>query len=160
MKSLCTISLFMMLASTESLAFGKHSVPKQETSAETSRRKMIVSSVVAFTGGLLSVSPSEAKYVLNEETGDFENVEVEEEGWQTTWKQRLDKAQSMSSDEIFNAARGAGNLDLKEGEETPSGRKRRAMSACRDKDYRAKASVSEKECNSRVMGGETDFILN
>lgn len=159
MNSLSIISLFMMLVSIESLAFGKHSsVPQQKTGAETSRRRMIISSVAAFTWGSLSVSPSEAKYVLNEETGDFE--EVEEENWQSAWKQRLDKAQTMSSDEIFNAARGAGNLDLREGEETEAGRKRRAMSACRNKDYRTKASVSEKECNTRVMGGETDFILN
>jgi len=68
----------------------------------------------------------------------------------------------MSKDEIFEAARGAGNLELKEGEESDAARKRRAMSACRDKDIRAtigNGSMNLKGCNVRVMAGETDFIL-
>ena len=66
----------------------------------------------------------------------------------------------MSSDEIFAAARGAGNTDLREGEESAASKKRRAMSACRDSGLRAKAGVGDvKTCNSRVMGGDVDFIL-
>eukprot|EP00553_Chaetoceros_curvisetus_P006768 CAMPEP_0204623922 /NCGR_PEP_ID=MMETSP0717-20131115/9679_1 /ASSEMBLY_ACC=CAM_ASM_000666 /TAXON_ID=230516 /ORGANISM="Chaetoceros curvisetus" /LENGTH=168 /DNA_ID=CAMNT_0051639151 /DNA_START=41 /DNA_END=547 /DNA_ORIENTATION=+ len=132
--------------------------PASIASDENSRRTFLSSSAMALTGGLFSfATTANAKYILNDD-GDYE--EVLEEDWQTTWKQRLEKAQSMGTEEVFNAARGAGNLDLREGEETESARKRRAMSACRNKDYRAKASVNEKDCNMRVMAGETDFILS
>lgn len=133
-------------------------VPDHDTNT-LSRRGMIFSSVVASFGATLPLSsmPANAKYVLNED-GDYE--EVSEEDWQTAWKQRLDKAQSMSTGEIFNAARGAGNIDLKEGEESDASKKRRAMSACRDGDLRRKAGVKDsKDCNSRVMAGDVNFIL-
>uniref|UniRef100_A0A7S3PUT6 Uncharacterized protein n=1 Tax=Chaetoceros debilis TaxID=122233 RepID=A0A7S3PUT6_9STRA len=155
MKLSIIVILSSVLPFVECLTVGKSR--NQIPSPAMSRKKMIVSSMAALTGSVL-VPSSEAKYILNDETGDY--VEISEEDWQTSWKQRLDKAQSMSSEEIFNAARGAGNLDLRNGEETESGRKRRAMSACRNKDFRTKAGVNDKQCNSRVMGGETDFILN
>jgi hypothetical protein len=67
----------------------------------------------------------------------------------------------MSKDEIFNAARGAGNLQLKDGEESDASRKRRAMSACRDSNLRSKAGVNDaKTCNNRVMIGDSRFILD
>ena len=124
---------------------------------QLSRRKMVVSSLASFSAIASSSSAANARYVLNDETGDYD--EVTDEDWQTSWKQRLDKANSMSSDEIFAAARGAGNINLKEGEESEASKKRRAMSACRDSGIRAKAGVDAKSCNSRVMGGEIDFIL-
>ena len=46
--------------------------------------------------------------VLND---DGEYVQVTEQDWQTTWKSRLDKASTMSTDQVFMAARGAGNVD-------------------------------------------------
>ena len=154
-----------------SLAFGRKSCGKVEPisqespqifevdSATVSRRKLFVSSILPLSTLLASTipPPASAKYVLNDD-GDYD--EVAEEDWQTVWKQRLDKANSMSTDEIFNAARGAGNLELKENESDAS-RKRRAMSACRDNDLRAKSGVKDaKECNKRVMDGDVDFILD
>ena len=70
---------------------------------------------------LFAPSSANAKYVLNED-GDYE--EVEEEDWQTAWKGRLDKAKTMTPDEVFMAARGAGNTDLKEGPESDASKKR------------------------------------
>lgn len=110
---------------------------------------------------LLSAQPANARFVLDEETGDY--IEIEEEDWQTAWKQRLDKAGSMSTEEIFQAARGAGNVALRpEGqEESAASKKRRAMSGCRDANLRSKAKAGdEKECTARVFGGEVDFMLN
>lgn len=99
-----------------------------------------------------------ARYILNDD-GDYE--EIEEEAWQTVWKQRLDKASSMSKDEIFNAARGAGNMNLKDGEESEASRKRRAMSNCRNKDIRKSVGLKdEKQCTARVMSGDFDFIFS
>lgn len=123
-----------------------------------SRRNMIISGLVSLSTVSLSTTPANAKYVLNDD-GDYD--EVSEEDWQTAWKQRLDKANSMSKDEIFAAARGAGNRDLMEGEESDASKKRRAMSACRDSGLRSKVGVPDvKACNSRVMGGDVDFILS
>lgn len=91
-------------------------------------------------------------------TGDY--VEVEDVDWQTAWKERLDKASSMSQEEIFSAARGASNRPT-DGEESAASRKRRALSTCRSTTARKAANVpDEKECTARVLGGETDFILN
>jgi len=62
----------------------------------------------------------------------------------------------MSQDEIFQAARGAGNLPEND---TPAARKRRALSNCRDAKARSTAQAgNEKECTARVLGGEVDFI--
>ena len=102
---------------------------------------------------------AQARYILDDETGDY--VEVEDEDWQTEWRQRLDKAKGMSQKEIFEAARGAGNLNLKDGSESDASKKRRAMSACRNTTIRAKANAgNERECTARVFAGEVDFLLD
>lgn len=86
---------------------------------------------------------------------------MEDVDWQTVWKERLDKASSMSKEEIFTAARGAGNRPTDGSEESPASRKRRALSNCRSATARKAANVAdEKECTARVLGGETDFILH
>ena len=90
------------------------------------------------------------------------NDEVKEEDWQTAWKARLDKAQSMSSEEIFMAAQGAGNTQLREGEESEASKKRRAMAGCRNDAIRKKAGGTKDviACNSRVMSGDFGFVLD
>ena len=119
---------------------------------------MTLATVSLATTLAISVTPASAYFLLDNETGEY--VEVQEDDWQTSWKQRLDKASTMSKDEIFQAARGAGNLDLKDGPESQSSKKRRAMSACKDASVRAKAGAgNEPECTARVFGGEVDFVL-
>lgn len=132
---------------------------------EPSRRmflaKLATGIVATATATLiLPVQPAQAaKYVMDDDTGEY--VEINEADWQTTWKGRLDKASTMSKDEIFQAARGAGNVELREGKESQASKKRRAMSACRDAGVRAKAQAgTEKECTARVFGGEVDSLLN
>jgi hypothetical protein len=125
--------------------------------ATSRRRRTIVTS--ALIGIMAAPQLAQARFILDDETGDY--IEVKDEEWQTAWKQRLDKAQAMSTDEVFKAARGAGNLDLKQGEESDASKKRRAMSACRDADVRAKAGAgNEPECTKRVFSGDVDFLLN
>jgi hypothetical protein len=122
-------------------------------------RRQVLAAILSAP--ILSISsPANAnRYILDEETGDY--VEVEEADWQTTWKQRMDKAQNMSTEEIVKAARGAGNLERKEGPESDASKKRRAMAGCRDLDLRKQAGVAnEKECTARVFGGDIDFMLN
>jgi hypothetical protein len=126
---------------------------------EPSRRMFLAFAGVVAATSILPVQSAEARYVLDDETGDY--VEIAEVDWQTEWKARMDKASSMSNDEIFQAARGAGNIELREGQESEASKKRRAMSACRDAGVRAKAQAgAEKECTARVFGGEVDFLLN
>ncbi len=170
-KNLLCIAIITMLMATSSVrgfvppAFCQNKVLKETQlnsyqdsyDSDISRRKMIMSGFLSFSAILASTTPVAAKYVLNDD-GDYE--EVSEEDWQTVWKQRLDKANNMSTDEIFAAARGAGNLDLKEGDESDASKKRRAMSACRDSGLRTKAGVPDvKACNTRVMDGDFEFIL-
>ena len=65
--------------------------------------------MAAGCGVVTAMAPTAAyaRLVLDEDSGDY--VEVEDVDWQTAWKDRLDKASTMSQEEIFNAARGAGN---------------------------------------------------
>lgn len=130
------------------------------SSRKSMQRRQFLSTVVASAMvTCTTTAPASAVYVLDEETGEY--VEKEEEDWQSAWRSRLDKASTMSKDEIFQAARGAGNLDLKDGPESDASKKRRAMSACRDASVRSKADAgSEKECTKRVFAGEVDFLLN
>jgi hypothetical protein len=108
---------------------------------------------------MIPATAANARYTMNEETGDYD--EVEDPTWQDAWKGRLDKAQSMSSDEVFMAARGVSNLEKREGEESMASKKRRAMSACRDASLLKKANVRDlKDCTGRVFSGEVDFMLN
>jgi hypothetical protein len=137
--------------------------PKDDFAAPIARRELLLRGVAGATvlSTALTAAPNAAmaRYVLDEATGDY--VELEEDAdWQTAWKQRLDKASSMSQDEIFKAARGAGNLDLRTGPESDASKKRRAMSACRDAGVRSKAGAgTEKDCTARVFSGEVDFLL-
>jgi hypothetical protein len=126
---------------------------------ETSRRGFLGGFVAAAAVLASTPSTAMARYILDEETGDY--IEVEDVEWQTAWKQRMDKASSMSTDEIFQAARGAGNAELRSGPESQASMKRRAMSACRDTTVRDKAGVgTEKECTARVFAGEVQFLLD
>jgi len=130
------------------------------------RRRIFFKSTFVATWGFMTAatttigsnSNSAAYYVLDDETGEY--IEKEEENWQTTWKARYDKASSMSTDEIFKAARGAGNLELNNNQESNAAIKRRALSACRDSTIRQKLKAGTQiECTQRVLEGEIDFIL-
>ena len=115
-----------------------------------------ISTTMVATTGL--PSPAWARYMLDDDTGEY--VEVQDKPWQDELKARLDKASSMSKDEIFEAARGAGNTNLKTGPESDASKKRRAVSACRDASVRSKLGlVDEKACTARVFAGDVDFVL-
>lgn len=128
-------------------------------SMTASRRAFLSSSVaagIASSSGFPSASY--ARYVLNEETGDYD--EVTDEDWQTTWNKRIEKAKSMSSDEIFLAAQGAGNVNLKDGEESEASKKRRALAGCRNGGMREKSGMKdEKQCTARVLSGDYKFMI-
>jgi hypothetical protein len=125
-----------------------------------SRRNFVVASTVATAAVGTLTNPclaANAAYMLNEE-GEYE--EIQEQSWQEAWKDRIDKASSMTPDEVFMAARGAGNVDLKEGPESTASKKRRAFAGCRDSNLRSKAGVDDaKDCAARVLNGEVDFML-
>lgn len=74
-----------------------------------------------------------------------------------------DKAGQMSQKEILMAARGAGNVKEKlknGGVESLKSQKRRAMAGCKEPTFRdAAGGGTEAECNGRVLGGETAFML-
>jgi hypothetical protein len=102
------------------------------------------------------------RYVLDEETGDYVEVIEEDGNWQKEWKSRYDQMSTMSKDEIFVAARGAGNVDSKDlANESLASKKRRAFSGCRDKATRAKLdNIAEKLCAKLVLEGDIEFVLN
>jgi len=135
--------------------------PQQKDAASLARRSFLVTSaspLVMLIPGLSSAHAT--RYILNEETGDYD--EVKDVKWQEAWKDRLDKAQSMSSNDVFMAARGAGNADQKNlGDESLASQKRRAMAGCRDEKLIEKTGIRDpKECTSRVLRGEVNFMLN
>jgi len=127
---------------------------RSETNGIFDGRRAFLTAPVALA--LATSLPASARYVLDE-SGEY--VQLEEVDWKTAWKARIDKASTMSKDEIFQAGRGAGNMDLKEGPESDSSKKRRAFSGCRDPESLKKTGLTEKECNTRVLNGETEFML-
>jgi hypothetical protein len=79
------------------------------------------------------------------------------------WAERAAKASTMSQDEIFLAAKGAGNRSRDPTVvETAKAKKRRAMAACRISSVIQKVpGLAEKDCIIRVNDGEDpSFILN
>ena len=76
---------------------------------------------------------------------------------QKAWESSKGKSQS----EIMMAARGAGKRDATAEPESDKSRKRRAMAGCHDDAYRQSAGLSsEAECNSRVLGGDVQFMID
>jgi len=154
MSSSVSILLFVM-AGSAMLTAPTHGLA--QPSPGSTRRSLLLSCSAAAPF-LLSKPAANAVYVMDEETGDYVPL-GEEADWQTTWKQRWDKAQTMTPDEVFAAARGAGNV-VKENE-SESSKKRRAMSGCREAGLRQKANVPDaKECSARVLGGDVSFMLD
>ena len=102
---------------------------------------------------------AQARYILNEETGEYD--EIQDSDWKTEWGKRAEKAKSMSKEDIFLAAQGAGNTQLREGEESEASKKRRAFAGCRNDNFRQKSNVTnEKECTKRVMSGDYQFMVD
>jgi hypothetical protein len=126
----------------------------------SSRRAFLsTTAATALTSMVGLPTVSNARYILNEETGEYD--EVRDEDWQTTWNKRLEKAKSMSTDEVFLAAQGAGNVNLKDGEESGASKKRRALAGCRNGGIREKSGMKdEKECTARVLGGDYQFMID
>jgi len=97
--------------------------------------------------------------VLNAD-GEFVNPDAGGGTWQEAWKARAEKASQMSGDDILMAARGAGNVDKREGPESDKSKARRALAGCRTDKLREKAGAGTVgECTARVFGGEYDFML-
>jgi hypothetical protein len=151
----CIIALCLL---SKAECFGTQQ-QQQQSSVENSRRSFL-SNTFATAAVLTLPQLANARYVLNEETGEYD--EVTDEDWQTTWKKRLEKAQSMGTEDVFLAAQGAGNLDLKDGiDESDASKKRRAMAGCRNDNLRAKSGESDvKVCTKRVLAGDFQFMID
>jgi hypothetical protein len=160
--SLCMmINLALCLLSTTD-GFGTTPTSSSMQHSTDDARRSFLSNTFATAATFFSMpSLAIARYVLNEETGEYD--EVTDEDWQTTWKKRLDKAQSMGTEDVFLAAQGAGNLDLKNDngvDESDASKKRRAMAGCRNDRLRAKSGVDDvKECTKRVLSGDYQFMI-
>eukprot|EP00536_Pseudo-nitzschia_multiseries_P001937 jgi/Psemu1/301107/fgenesh1_kg.26_\ len=146
---------------------GIDSVNNVSTQDKEGSRRSFLSSILSTTAvatlsTVVAPQPSLAakRYVLDDETGDYIEQD-DEQNWQEEWKSRYNQMSTMTKDEIFQAARGAGNVDLKDLEnESPASRKRRAFNGCRDKPTRAKlGNIDEKSCTKRILEGDIDFVL-
>ena len=72
-----------------------------------------------------------------------------------------ESSEGKTTTEIMMAARGAIKRDPDAPPESERSRKRRAMAGCHEEAYRKLAGAIESEaaCNSRVLGGEVQFML-
>ena len=159
--SLCIIALSLLSSSVEGFGTTPSSNNKPAAAVtENSSRRSFLSNTFATAAALSIPQLANARYVLNDETGDYD--EVTDKDWQTTWKERLEKAQTMGSEDVFLAAQGAGNLDLKEGiDESDASKKRRAMAGCRNDGFRAKSGEDDvKVCTKRVLSGDFQFMID
>lgn len=159
MLSICI--LLIGLASVVDGLAAPHPQKSNQTTHNSRRAFLISTSAATVSAFFAIISPqsANARYVLNEETGEYD--EVQDEDWQTAWGKRLDKAKSMSTEDVFLAAQGAGNTDLKMGDESEASKKRRALAGCRNDGFRAKSGVKDaKECTARVLGGDYQFMID
>ena len=146
------------MLSVNSLSTSHHNTNKAVQSSNSSRRAFISTSIAT---AFYTVIPNnaQARYVLNEETGEYD--EIQDDDWKTEWGKRAEKAKTMSKEDIFLAAQGAGNTELREGEESEASKKRRAFAGCRNDNFRQKSNVTnEKECTKRVMSGDYQFMVD
>jgi hypothetical protein len=133
-----------------------------------SERRSFISKTIQTTAVILLTTTAttavtaNARYILNEQTGDYD--EVNDEDWQTTWSKRLDKAKSMGTEEVFLAAQGAGNLNLRDAgiEESEASKKRRALAGCRNDRLRQLSGDggSAQECTARVLKNDYQFMVD
>ena len=187
---LLCITLYMVNGMAVS---NQHDFVSNRYGGTSSSRRAFLSTTAgttAFASVLALPSVSNARYILNEETGEYDEVnliissnllaaifictyifhlailtllneQVTDEDWQTTWNKRIEKAKSMSTDEVFLAAQGAGNVNLKDGEESEASKKRRALAGCRNAGMREKSGMmGEKECTAKVLGGDYQFMID
>lgn len=146
------------VTTVDGLAAPTPSSPNQQRD-HGSRRAFVSTSAALVTAVLTTTNIAHARYVLNEQTGDYD--EVLDEDWQTTWGKRLDKAKSMSTEDVFLAAQGAGNTNLREGEESEASKKRRALAGCRNDRLRQMSGVnSSQECTARVLQNDYMFMID
>ena len=97
---LIIFAIYAGLLSVDGLATAK--IPQQHKhymhKQISSRRAFLsTSTAIAFLG--LQPIVANARYILNEETGEYD--EVTDDDWQSTWTKRLDKAKTMSNEDIF-----------------------------------------------------------
>jgi len=76
-----------------------------------------------------------------------------------------ESSSGKSSTEIMMAARGAGKRDADAPPESERSRKRRGMAGCHEEVFRKRAAsesevLTEAACNSRVLGGDVQFMLD
>ena len=115
-----------------------------------SRRACITGAVAtAFTTAKVSRADTGLGYTDNAGMKSYSSV-------QRAWE----KSAGMSQREILLAARGASSNANREGEESSRSKKRRAMAGCKDDVFRRQAGYeTEAACNSRVLGGDPEFML-
>ena len=153
--SICIVILGF--ATIDGLAAPTPSSPNEQR--DYGSRRAFVSTSALATAFLATTNIANARFVLNEQTGDYD--EVLDEDWQTTWGKRLDKAKSMDMEDVFLAAQGAGNTNLREGEESEASKKRRALAGCRNDRLRQMSGVtSSQECTARVLQNDYKFMID
>jgi len=120
------------------------------SSTRVIRRRLFVLAAASTAAGSRAAHGS-LGYIDNAGAKSYSQV-------QRAWE----KSEGMSQREIMMAARGAPSLTPEEAsKETEKGRKRRAMAGCKDEICRREAGYeNEASCNSRVLGGDPQFMLD
>lgn len=121
-----------------------HHGPGEDCSTSMLNRSRFLQSVAIVTiGSLLTSSPDNAAFALPSYSSNARNME------------RLAAGDASGGSTYDNYPK------------TEAGKKRRAITGCKIPSARREAtlllgsssSLSEKECNMRVLAGETDFML-
>eukprot|EP00580_Thalassiosira_gravida_P006948 CAMPEP_0201632132 /NCGR_PEP_ID=MMETSP0493-20130528/5871_1 /ASSEMBLY_ACC=CAM_ASM_000838 /TAXON_ID=420259 /ORGANISM="Thalassiosira gravida, Strain GMp14c1" /LENGTH=150 /DNA_ID=CAMNT_0048103587 /DNA_START=89 /DNA_END=541 /DNA_ORIENTATION=+ len=128
--SICLLVLGSTTTSIDGLAVPSPQNPKTTNNIirnnNNSRRAFLSTTATSAFFATLLPQRASARYVLNDETGEYD--EIPAEAWQSAWGKRLEKAKSMSTEDVFLAAQGAGNLDTKNaGEESEASKKKRVI---------------------------------
>ena len=112
MPSVQTFLSILMLTHSVTYVGGlsQHNMNNKQSICNNNSRRAFLSTTAAtafFTAVTTTIPQiANARYVLNEVTGEYDEVQ-DDEDWQSAWGKRLDKAKTMSKEDIFLAAQGA-----------------------------------------------------
>jgi len=137
---LCSQLLLLLLAGTTAVRL-------PASTASFTRRALL--GAIAVSG---SAAPAKAGFGGYDDASGSKSYSQVQRAWESS--------SGKSQREVMMELRGA-SLGRKQVDETAKSRKRRAMAGCKDDLFRREARAeSEASCNSRVLSGEMQFMLD
>ena len=136
------------------------------TVAPTLSRRAAIAAAISLPGSALAIETGEVNRDMSKSAARQTQLGYKDDlgvksysAVQRAWE----SSNGKTTTEIMMAARGATKRDADAPPESERSKKRRAMAACHEEGYRKRVGLdtdTEADCNKRVLGGETQFMLD